>query len=419
MNDVGGSEGGTGLRATRPSRSSDTNFEYDDSEWDVGIGNLISDLDADIEKNNEAASRPGPVSSKNVSDEKRAVSTSPSSQMHGPQSSSSSSGTGAAVLGKAKSSSASSKTTDISTPGNMEHSAVVDKGLKMKIKRTKTSKSGADAKHEIVKSDLGAAGLPVGGTSSKSSNDLVSAKSVHSVSLKDKDKLKDVGTKSDLDKDANNSTSNSSVNGSGNTSKEKDASSNNSNAQEPGSAAKLKPQRKTSTHHNKKVKSGSSVPNNSTIPPATNKKEEKSGSSSTPLESKPLNSATAGGSSHTVNLNVPSVMSSSGSSAFAKTSAALKVPSAATVSAASSLASSLLVHSTTNADASNNHRSPSTTLTPTSWTSSSSIKATEKTSFLSLSNLGGNLNSNAEKTGRNSPSYSKKCRLFTQLDKVV
>lgn len=30
------------------------NFEYDDNEWDIGIGNLIIDLDADIEKTNEA-----------------------------------------------------------------------------------------------------------------------------------------------------------------------------------------------------------------------------------------------------------------------------------------------------------------------------------------------------------------------------
>lgn len=28
----------------------DSNFEYDDNEWDVGIGDLIIDLDADIEK---------------------------------------------------------------------------------------------------------------------------------------------------------------------------------------------------------------------------------------------------------------------------------------------------------------------------------------------------------------------------------
>lgn len=31
----------------------EANFEYDDNEWDVGIGDLISDLDADIEKSNQ------------------------------------------------------------------------------------------------------------------------------------------------------------------------------------------------------------------------------------------------------------------------------------------------------------------------------------------------------------------------------
>lgn len=30
-----------------------SNFEYDDNEWDIGIGDLIIDLDADIEKTNE------------------------------------------------------------------------------------------------------------------------------------------------------------------------------------------------------------------------------------------------------------------------------------------------------------------------------------------------------------------------------
>ena len=30
------------------------NFEYDDNEWDIGIGDLIIDLDADIEKTDEA-----------------------------------------------------------------------------------------------------------------------------------------------------------------------------------------------------------------------------------------------------------------------------------------------------------------------------------------------------------------------------
>ncbi|XP_014256335.1 zinc finger protein 608 isoform X2 [Cimex lectularius] len=73
------------------------NFEYDDNEWDIGIGDLIIDLDADIEKTGVgegmAAPKPG--------------------KMHSP----------------------------------VEHQATVDKGLKMKIKRTKPG-----TKHEIVKS---------------------------------------------------------------------------------------------------------------------------------------------------------------------------------------------------------------------------------------------------------------------------
>lgn len=40
----------------------DSNFEYDDNEWDVGIGDLIIDLDADIEKSsvsNQQQVQPG------------------------------------------------------------------------------------------------------------------------------------------------------------------------------------------------------------------------------------------------------------------------------------------------------------------------------------------------------------------------
>ncbi|KAJ8931784.1 hypothetical protein NQ314_015269 [Rhamnusium bicolor] len=40
----------TATTTTQPS-----NFEYDDNEWDIGIGDLIIDLDADIEKTNEVA----------------------------------------------------------------------------------------------------------------------------------------------------------------------------------------------------------------------------------------------------------------------------------------------------------------------------------------------------------------------------
>ncbi|VVD03851.1 unnamed protein product [Leptidea sinapis] len=71
-----------------------TNFEYDDNEWDIGIGDLIIDLDADIEKTAEAggmAARPEPDAQRTA--------------------------------------------------------------LKMKIKRTKPGTKSCEAKHEIVKSN--------------------------------------------------------------------------------------------------------------------------------------------------------------------------------------------------------------------------------------------------------------------------
>lgn len=96
-----------------------TNFEYDDNEWDVGIGDLIIDLDADIEKTNEVTGQ------------------SSSSLM------STNSGPGGAQASKTQS----------TTKMHIEHSATADKGLKMKIKRTKPGSKSSEAKHEIVKSN--------------------------------------------------------------------------------------------------------------------------------------------------------------------------------------------------------------------------------------------------------------------------
>lgn len=84
------------------------NFEYDDNEWDIGIGDLIIDLDADIEKTREGTPGGGMASAA------------------GP-------GKAAAKMGA-------------------DHSATLDKGLKMKIKRTKPGGKASEAKHEIVKS---------------------------------------------------------------------------------------------------------------------------------------------------------------------------------------------------------------------------------------------------------------------------
>ncbi|KAF9800747.1 hypothetical protein SFRURICE_013062, partial [Spodoptera frugiperda] len=70
------------------------NFEYDDNEWDIGIGDLIIDLDADIEKTDEA----GGMAARAEPDAQRTA-------------------------------------------------------LKMKIKRTKPGTKSSEAKHEIVKSN--------------------------------------------------------------------------------------------------------------------------------------------------------------------------------------------------------------------------------------------------------------------------
>lgn len=100
-------DGGHRTKVADPRTAAATNFEYDDNEWDIGIGDLIIDLDADIEKTNEKAGGPA------------------CGQM-------------AQAAGKAKMA--------------VEHSATVqDKGLKMKIKRTKPGTKTSEAKHEIVK----------------------------------------------------------------------------------------------------------------------------------------------------------------------------------------------------------------------------------------------------------------------------
>ncbi|KAH1007273.1 hypothetical protein HUJ04_004530 [Dendroctonus ponderosae] len=96
------------------------NFEYDDNEWDIGIGDLIIDLDADIEKTNEQQQ---PVH-----------------------------GTGANMAANTGSGPQASKTA-ATAKMHIEHSATADKGLKMKIKRTKPGTKTSEAKHEIVKSN--------------------------------------------------------------------------------------------------------------------------------------------------------------------------------------------------------------------------------------------------------------------------
>lgn len=106
--------------AAQQSQQAASNFEYDDNEWDIGIGDLIIDLDADIEKTNEGAN-----STHHQLQAQQAMATN----------------AGAPGSGKTQAKMA------------IEHSATVDKGLKMKIKRTKPGTKTSEAKHEIVKSN--------------------------------------------------------------------------------------------------------------------------------------------------------------------------------------------------------------------------------------------------------------------------
>ncbi|KAG0442897.1 hypothetical protein HPB47_015507, partial [Ixodes persulcatus] len=102
-------------------------FDDDYNEWELGIGDLIIDLDADIEKSNDpamasaAAAAGGPTAAQAAPPPAQAAASSPP----------------------------------------VEHQATVDKGLKMKIKRKNL------AKHEIVKAqDTGSSPLPANSASS-------------------------------------------------------------------------------------------------------------------------------------------------------------------------------------------------------------------------------------------------------------
>lgn len=130
-----------------------TNFEYDDNEWDIGIGDLIIDLDADIEKTNEG-SNPNNTAIQNATSGSATtvcpVGGGGGSTSGGPVSAT----TAANVTGHLMATNASPNTSaKAAAKMAIEHSAIVDKGLKMKIKRTKPGTKTSEAKHEIVKSN--------------------------------------------------------------------------------------------------------------------------------------------------------------------------------------------------------------------------------------------------------------------------
>ncbi|KAM7285628.1 basic proline-rich protein isoform X1 [Ixodes scapularis] len=120
-------------------------FDDDYNEWELGIGDLIIDLDADIEKSNDpamasaAAAAGGPTAAQAVPPPAQAAASSPP----------------------------------------VEHQATVDKGLKMKIKRKNL------AKHEIVKAqDTGSSPLPANSASSSAATKHSSSSSLSSSSSK-------------------------------------------------------------------------------------------------------------------------------------------------------------------------------------------------------------------------------------------
>ncbi|CAN8011387.1 unnamed protein product [Ixodes pacificus] len=122
-------------------------FDDDYNEWELGIGDLIIDLDADIEKSNDpamasaaaAAAAGGPTAAQAAPPPAQAAASSPP----------------------------------------VEHQATVDKGLKMKIKRKNL------AKHEIVKAqDTGSSPLPANSASSSAATKHSSSSSLSSSSSK-------------------------------------------------------------------------------------------------------------------------------------------------------------------------------------------------------------------------------------------
>lgn len=169
--------------------SAATNFDDDYNEWELGIGDLIIDLDADIEKTNErngiqhhnthhsqqnGTTVPSPSSVVNDSPTSAttfnflgsqtpcnnsnlaaAMSNSKTPRLSGNSGVSTganpSTGTGVTTGGNSNSAS-------VQGSGAFEHQATVDKGLKMKIKRKTVGSKYSEAKHEIVQSDTKSSG---------------------------------------------------------------------------------------------------------------------------------------------------------------------------------------------------------------------------------------------------------------------
>lgn len=155
---------GTSNTATAATSSSNTtsttnnnNFDDDNNEWELGIGELIIDLDADIEKSSPRPhhhhhqSQPSTTSPVAMDKKLNAIKSGrggSSCNTSAPGSVSSSS-----MSGHHHSSNSNTVSSKNGSSTNVEHHATPEKGLKMKIKRKPGSRS-SDIKHEIVQSEV-------------------------------------------------------------------------------------------------------------------------------------------------------------------------------------------------------------------------------------------------------------------------
>ncbi|CAG5100146.1 Protein of unknown function [Cotesia congregata] len=240
------------------------NFEYDDNEWDIGIGDLIIDLDADIEKTrdeklssgNGMASTPASAAATNNQNQ--------SHQSHQLQSNQHQVNNVVPHQNSLPLSTSSVNAVHINSgnPGKMavEHSATVDKGLKMKIKRTKTGTKTSETKHEIVKSN------EINGTSSNQDGNGNSTSSNSSTS----------SSGSSTSSSSSTSSQNSDV-PTGNSSSSSNKSKPHSPASGPPASSTVGSKRGSSGHRRDKARDKHEKPQSNSHGPQQNSKPEMNG----------------------------------------------------------------------------------------------------------------------------------------------
>ena len=133
-------------------RSKEENFELEDNDnWpeEIGLGNIIGDLDADIDRQNIMSASSSPMQSSSSSSSNPATGKSSSSKVSNMTTLNTGSGSsgGSATATITETQQHHSSGSSSSSSSNKEK----DKGIKMKIKRTKTGcRNEPDGKLEIV-----------------------------------------------------------------------------------------------------------------------------------------------------------------------------------------------------------------------------------------------------------------------------